>query len=48
MCIRDSAEPDSGSSEYVYESVPGYVVPLLLFLLFTIAVVEGLGDVLHL
>ena len=41
-------EPVAGSSTYEYEGVPGYVVPLLLFLLFTIAVVEGLGDVLHL
>jgi hypothetical protein len=41
-------EPVVGSSTYEYEGVPGYVVPLLLFLLFTIAVVEGLGDVLHL
>ena len=39
------AEPVVG---YEYEGIPGYVVPLLLFLLFTIAVVEGLGDVLHL
>ena len=41
-------EPVSGSSEYEYEGIPGYVVPLLLFMLFTIAVVEGLGDVIHL
>ena len=42
------AEPVVGSPDYEYEGIPGYVVPLLLFLLFTIAVVEGLGDVLHL
>jgi hypothetical protein len=40
--------PVAGDSSYEYEGVPGYVVPLVLFALFTLAVVEGLGDVLHL
>jgi cytosine/uracil/thiamine/allantoin permease len=37
-----------GSSAYKFEGIPGYFVPLLLFMLFTVAVVEGLGDVFHL
>ena len=36
------------STKYEYEGVPGYVVPLTLFFLFTVAVVEGLGDIAHL
>ena len=36
------------ATDVEYDGIPGYYVPLLLFVLFTIAVVEGLGDVMHL
>ena len=46
----NTARPWSGgpATDVEYEASRVRYVPLLLFVLFTIAVVEGLGDVMHL